>query len=112
MLFHVLHEKVIQLSGSCVEIEIEVKNADGLHMRPAMQFVDVAAGFTSSIQVSNGDMSVDAKSIMQMTMLAATQGTILKVCAQGDDARDAVNALRKLVEEDMLKEATETTRDS
>ena len=100
------------MSGPFVEIEIEVKNTDGMHMRPAMQFVDVASSFSSTIQVSNGDMSVDAKSIMQMTMLAATQGTLLKVTAEGEDAQDAVNALRKLVEEDMLKEATETTQES
>ena len=87
------------------EIEIEIKNADGLHMRPAMQFVDVASGFDSDIKVSNNDTCVDAKSIMQMTMLAATRGTKLKVKAQGPDAQEAIKALQELVEENLFDES-------
>ena len=86
------------------EIEVEIKNADGLHMRPAMQFVDLASRFDSEIEVSNKDTSVDAKSIMQMTMLAATYGTKLKIRACGDDAGQAADALRELVEEKMFDE--------
>lgn len=83
---------------------VEIKNADGLHMRPAMQFVDVASEFDSRITVSNDDNSVDGKSIMQMSMLAATVGTKLKIKAVGADAAEAVEALRKLVEERMFDE--------
>ena len=86
------------------EIEITIKNADGLHMRPAMQFVDVASKFGSDIKVSNEDTSVDAKSIMQMTMLAATFGTKLKVRAEGSDAQEATEAIRHLVEEKLFDE--------
>ena len=81
------------------EIEVEIRNAEGLHMRPAMQFVDLASRFNSAIRVSNNNIEADAKSIMQMTMLAATCGVRLKIRAEGDDARDAVEALRELVEE-------------
>ena len=84
------------------EMEVEIKNADGLHMRPAMQFVDVASKFTCDIEVSNKETSVDAKSIMQMTMLAATYGTKLKVRASGPDAKEAIDALRELVEQKMF----------
>ncbi len=91
------------------EIEIEIKNADGLHMRPAMQFVDVASGFTCDIEVSNNDTCVDAKSIMQMTMLAATCGTRLKVKAQGPDAQQAIEALQELVEQKLFGESSKTT---
>jgi phosphotransferase system HPr (HPr) family protein len=67
-------------------------------MRPAMQFVDTASKFQASITVSRGDTNVDGKSIMQMSMLAATYGTRLKIKADGTDAPDAVEALRELVE--------------
>jgi phosphotransferase system HPr (HPr) family protein len=83
--------------GFC-ELEVEIKNADGLHMRPAMQFVDTASRYQSSIAVSNEQASVDGKSIMQMSMLAATYGTRLKIRAEGVDASEAVEALRELVE--------------
>jgi phosphocarrier protein HPr len=86
------------------EIEVKIKNADGLHMRPAMQFVDIASQFASDITVSNEENAVDGKSIMQMTMLAATHGTKLKIKAQGPDADEAITALRSLVEEKMFDE--------
>jgi len=81
------------------ETELEIKNAEGLHMRPAMQFVDIANRFDSEINVSNGETNVDGKSIMNISMLAATCGTKLKIRAKGPDAQEAINALRELVEE-------------
>jgi phosphotransferase system HPr (HPr) family protein len=84
------------------ETEIEIKNSDGLHMRPAMQFVDLANEFDCDISVSNDQDTADAKSIMQMTILAATYGTKLKVKAKGSDAKEAIQALKKLVEEILL----------
>ncbi len=89
---------------NCCEIEVEIKNAQGLHMRPAMQFVDVASRYSSEISVSNGETDVDAKSIMQMTMLAATCGTFLKIRAEGEDATGALDDLRDLVEVKMFDE--------
>ena len=86
------------------ETELEIKNADGLHMRPAMQFVDVANKFDCSVTVSSGETEVDGKSIMQMSMLAATVGTKLKIKAEGDDAEQLIDALRELVEEKMFDE--------
>ena len=86
------------------EAEVEIRNADGLHMRPAMQFVDIASTFECDVTVSNSENTVDGKSIMQMSMLAATCGTKLKVRAEGADAQDAIEALQKLVEEKMFGE--------
>ena len=86
------------------EATVEIKNADGLHMRPAMLFVDIANEFECDITVSNSDNSVDGKSIMQMSMLAATCGTKLIIKAEGGDCAKAVEALRELVEERMFGE--------
>jgi phosphocarrier protein len=79
-------------------VKVVIANRLGLHARPAMCFVDVAAPFSSSISVKRGDQSVDGKSIMQMMMLAATKGTELEIIAEGDDAEPACAALKKLVE--------------
>ena len=86
------------------ETAVEIKNADGLHMRPAMQFVDVASQFECDITVSNSENSVDGKSIMQMSMLAATVGSKLTIKAEGANAQRAIDALRELVEEKMFDE--------
>ena len=80
-----------------VEKEAKIVNKYGLHARPAMQFVELANGYSSKIEVSNGSLTVDAKSIMSVMRLAATQGTILKILADGSDAEEAVSALTSLV---------------
>ncbi len=80
------------------ETSVQIKNPQGLHMRPAMQFVDLANRFAAQVLVSNGQATADGKSIMQMSMLAATCGTRLTIRATGEDADKAVDALRDLVE--------------
>ena len=87
------------MADPVVEIEVEIQNAEGLHMRPAMQFVDLASRFESTIMVDHNEVSADAKSIMQMTMLAATCGSRLKIRAEGTDAADAIAALKELLEQ-------------
>lgn len=77
--------------------EAKIVNKYGLHARPAMQLVDVASRFDSEIRVSNGQKEFDAKSIMQVMQLAATQGTTLTFCADGADAQEALDALAELI---------------
>ena len=92
------------LKNVVCEAEVEIKNADGLHLRPAMQFVDVASQYKSDVTVSTSEANVDGKSIMNMSILAATCGTKLRITAEGPDADEAIKALRELVEEKMFGE--------
>lgn len=62
-----------------------------------MQFVELANRYGAKIDVSNGSLTVDAKSIMSIMRLAATKDTILAITADGDDAAEAVAALAELV---------------
>ena len=62
-----------------------------------MQFVETANRFNCMIEVSNGKLAVDAKSIMSMMRLAATKGTTLTITANGEDGEAAIEALSKLV---------------
>lgn len=67
-----------------------------------MQFVDVANQFSSRVTVYKGGdepAEADGKSVMQMIILAATEGTPLKIEAEGDDAQQAVDKLAQLVED-------------
>ena len=75
-----------------------ISNRLGLHARPAMSLVDVASGFSSEIKVAKGAQVVDAKSIMQVMMLAATKGTELTITADGADAEQAVQAIKTLID--------------
>jgi len=99
-----LHKSNDKNAKLVCEKEVEIKNADGLHMRPAMQFVDAASRFDCDITVSNSKTNVDGKSIMQMSMLAATCGSKLNIKAEGADAQQAIDALQELVEEKMFGE--------
>ena len=81
--------------------DIVVSNTLGLHARPAMQFVDLANQFESRVTVFKGGeepAEADGKSVMQMIILAATEGTKMRIEAEGDDADAAVCALAELFE--------------
>ncbi len=87
------------LEKTVYEAAVEIKDTNGLHMQPAMRFVDLANQFDCDITISNGKDTVDGKSIMQVTMLAAVRGTKLTIRTEGTDAEKAINALREFVEE-------------
>ena len=80
-------------------VKVKILNKLGLHARPAMTFAEKASEFSSTITVRRSDSgeSVDGKSIMQMLMLAGTMGTELEILADGEDASDALRALKELV---------------
>ncbi len=84
------------MSNTCT-ITARIVNRLGLHARPAMTFVDVAMEYRSDIKVRKDDTEVDGKSIMQMMMLAASQGSDLTIIASGEDADRACKALADLV---------------
>ena len=81
--------------------DIIVINKLGLHARPAMQFVDLANSFKSEIKVvkfGEEPGEADGKSVMQMIILAATEGTKMRIDADGEDADEAVTKLAELFE--------------
>ncbi len=80
-----------------IERRMKIVNQAGLHARPAAEFVKLTARFTSDITVTNGDMSVNGKSILGVMTLAAECGTLLTVRAAGDDAEEAIVAVEKLI---------------
>ncbi|MBX3354796.1 MAG: HPr family phosphocarrier protein [Phycisphaeraceae bacterium] len=82
-----------------VSARIVIQNKLGLHARPAMTFTETASRFQASVTVRrcDGDETVDGKSIMQMLLLAGTQGTELEICVDGTDEAAALDALVTLV---------------
>lgn len=81
--------------------EVSVVNAEGMHARPVMKFVDLASRFPCDVMVRNlnrnGD-ELDGKSAMSLMLLDAPQGTRLCITAEGEQAEAAVEALCRLVE--------------
>jgi phosphocarrier protein HPr len=77
---------------------LTIVNELGLHARAATRFVQTASRFQSEIFVTKGDREVNGKSIMGMLMLVAAKGSRISVRAVGEDAHEAVAALRELVD--------------
>ncbi len=75
-----------------------VINPQGLHARPADLVVRCADGFKSTISIQKGTEKVDCRSILSLLTLGATEGTELKLIAQGHDAEDALAAIGELFE--------------
>lgn len=75
-----------------------IKNKLGLHARPSASFVQTAIRYRSEIQVEKDGQMADGKSIMDLMMLAAAQGTYITVKAKGEDAVAALDALEMLIE--------------
>jgi phosphotransferase system HPr (HPr) family protein len=75
-----------------------IKNKFGLHARPSASFVQTANRFRAQIKVEKDGQVADGKSIMDLMMLAAAQGTKITIKAQGDDALEALEALGALIE--------------
>jgi phosphocarrier protein HPr len=80
-----------------VQREVQIVNRAGMHARPAAEFVKTAGRFRSEIRVEKDGLEVNGKSIMGVLMLAAEQGSRLRLSAYGADAADAVEALSNLV---------------
>jgi len=75
---------------------VKVINSLGLHARPASMLVQVASRYNSDITLSRDEMKINAKSIMGVMMLAAEKGAEVEIEAVGDDAKEAVAAIREL----------------
>ncbi len=84
---------------SDAEVTARVKNAGGLHARPAAQIAGKAASFSSTITIGTDSAdAVDATSPLALATLAAGPGTTVNISAAGPDAADAVAALAALIE--------------
>jgi len=81
------------------EITLTIQHKVGLHARPAALFVQTAQKFRSDIQVQCGDRSGNAKSMLGVLGLGANSGAKIIITAEGDDAEEALAALKTLVED-------------
>lgn len=69
-------------------------NRDGLHARPAAEFVKKASGYDARVTVND----VDAKSLLGIMSLGLVKGTDVQLAANGPDAEKAVAELSELIE--------------
>ncbi len=80
------------------EIQVVISHPVGLHARPAALFVQTAKKFQSDIKVRLGEKVTNAKSILGVLTLGASQGALITLEAQGGDADQALTALQSLID--------------
>ena len=80
-----------------LEKELTIVNRLGLHARPAAMFVRIASRHRAEISVSKEEEEINGKSIMGLMMLAAGQGSKLRIRCEGPDADKAMEELEELI---------------
>lgn len=77
--------------------EAVVNREFGLHSRPATFFIQKANEYKSSIWVEKVGCGVNAKSLLGVLSLGLAKGTAVNILAEGEDEREAVEALAELI---------------
>lgn len=77
--------------------DFTINNKLGLHARPSAQITQVASRFSSEVWITKNGRRVNAKSIMGVMMLAAGQGSVLTIEADGPDEAQVIDALGELI---------------
>jgi phosphocarrier protein len=80
------------------EQTVTIKNRAGIHARPAALLVQTTKDFKCGIFFEKDNDKINAKSIMGIITLGAAYGVQLKISAEGEDEKEAVDALVKLFE--------------
>jgi phosphocarrier protein len=83
--------------GLKIEKDITIVNRLGLHARPAAMFVRISSRYRAEVWVSKEGEEVNGKSIMGLMMLAAGQGSKLRIRCEGADADKAIEELEELI---------------
>ncbi len=76
---------------------VTIINKLGLHARAATRLVNYAAAFECEIWISNGEKTINGKSIMGVLTLAASKGTQLSIEAKGIDENQAIEDITELI---------------
>lgn len=86
------------MSGEVIHEAFTIINQRGLHARAATKLVQLAGKFPCTITLVGPDgQDANAKSVMGVLLLCGSMGTVIEVKAEGEEARDAVNAIGKLI---------------
>ena len=77
--------------------KLQIINKLGLHARAAAKLVQLASTFESHIDITKNDLIANARSIMGIMMLAASQHTWVEFRINGQDELQALSAIENLL---------------
>mgnify|MGYP002939655708 FL=1 len=83
------------------EFQYTVKDACGIHARPAGLLVKTVKGFASSATLEKDGKSCDMRKLMAVMGMGIRQGETITVTAEGEDEAAAIEAVEKFLTENV-----------
>lgn len=83
------------------EFHYTITDPEGIHARPAGEFVKEAKKFASEVKIVKGEKSADAKKIFGLMSLGVKQGEEILVQIEGTDEEEAATGLEKFLKENL-----------
>jgi phosphocarrier protein len=96
------------MNGEPLRRTVTIRNPQGLHIRPASAFAQLAGKFESTVTVWKESQGVSGRSPLELLLLVALQGTELVVEVSGPDAQEALDALAELLGAPGVEDEPET----
>jgi phosphocarrier protein len=79
--------------------EVTISNKLGLHARAAAKLVNIANGYNAEVTLEKKGQKINGKSIMGVMMLAASQGTTIRITVSGEEEEEALRSLIELIDD-------------
>ncbi|MGC1878852.1 MAG: HPr family phosphocarrier protein [Rhabdochlamydiaceae bacterium] len=73
--------------------KVRIKNALGLHARPATVIAKLLQSTSSAVSFTYRKETINAKSIMSILMLAATKNSLITIVVDGEDANETMQRI-------------------
>lgn len=84
---------------STASAQVEIRNAMGIHLRPASSVVQICNQYPDcEVEISKDGLTINGKSIMSVIMLAAEKGSVLDIRVTGDGSEALLKELIQLIE--------------
>ncbi|MGL4562482.1 MAG: HPr family phosphocarrier protein [Brevinema sp.] len=78
--------------------EIKILNRYGIHARPSSMISELAISFKSSIIIKKDGKTANATSVMDLILLCVEPGSSIQIDVDGEDEKEAMDALIDLIE--------------
>jgi phosphocarrier protein len=79
--------------------EVTISNKLGLHARAAAKLVNISNGYNAEVTLEKKGQKINGKSIMGVMMLAASQGTTIRITVSGEEEEEALRSLIELIDD-------------
>ena len=87
-----------------VSADVVIRNKLGLHARAATKLAKLTQQFDAQVEITQGEQTVNAASVMCLLLLASGQGRTITVSAEGPEAKQAVQAITALIADRFAEE--------